>query len=59
MCERPFMYSSSSMTLAGRFIRFGAGGGGIREVSRERLVSAFDGDVDAVADAIAITNAGY
>lgn len=49
MWERASVYSSSSSTLAGRFIRFGGGGGGMRDVSRERFVRALDGVVDAIA----------
>ena len=39
---------SSSRTFAGRLIRFGRGGGGIRAVSEERLASACDFGSDAI-----------
>lgn len=36
------------MTLAGRFIRFGSGGGGIRAESEARLVSVCDVETEAM-----------
>lgn len=36
------------MTFAGRFIRLGAGGGGIRDESRDRLVSTCEVDIEAM-----------
>ena len=48
ICDSASVYSSSSSTLAGRFIRFGGGGGGMREVWKERLVRAVDGEGTAM-----------
>lgn len=44
MCDMALVYVSSSSTMAGRLIRFGAGGGGMREPGAGRL--ARDVDVD-------------
>ena len=40
MCESASVYTSSSSTLAGRFCRFGGGGGGMSALSVDRLASA-------------------
>lgn len=32
----------------GRLIRFGGGGGGMREISSERLARALDGELEAI-----------
>lgn len=45
---------SSSRTMEGRFMRFGAGGGGMRDIEDpERLVSAVEGAL-SVVDMVAI-----
>lgn len=42
MSDKVFVYTSSSRTVAGRLMRFGGGGGGIRLVSVWRLAKACD-----------------
>ena len=41
---------SSSSTFAGRFIRLGAGGGGMSAVSEERFISAWEDCEDSIVE---------
>jgi hypothetical protein len=43
------VYVSSSSTVAGRLMRLGGGGGGIRAFSELRLVSAREGSEEAIS----------
>lgn len=50
---------SSSRTFAGRFIRLGRGGGGIKAVSEERLASAWEFDTDAMLAEVECSGNSY
>ena len=53
MCDSASVYTSSSSTLAGRFCRFGGGGGSMRVLSVDRLASACDGEPTIATSSIA------